>query len=111
MIFEGHQKYLRSVTLRTGKCDSAAGVATILRPVVTRLQAVLRKKQRRKTSAAANSPSQLIVRGDAGFATPKLYNFCEAHKLPYCLGLPSNAVLQRGASRNYGKADTLTLSP
>ena len=97
LIFEGHQKDLLSVTLRTGKCDSAAGVVTILRPLVSRLQAVRRKKRKQTSGSAANSPSSILLRGDAGFATPKLYDFCEAHQLQYCLGLPANPVLQRKA--------------
>ncbi len=59
LLFEGHHNDLLSVTLRQGKGDSAAGVVTIIAPVVTCLQAA-RRKQQKKTSAP-----DLIVRGDA----------------------------------------------
>src|SRR5262249_4786844 len=37
----------------------------------------------------------LIVRGDAGFGVPWMYDVCERLRLLYSFGLSSNAVLQR----------------
>jgi hypothetical protein len=35
------------------------------------------------------------IRGDSGFATPRLYQFCEENKLRYVIGLSRNPRLQR----------------
>jgi hypothetical protein len=36
---------------------------------------------------------RLIFRGDSWFATPALYDWCEAHDVAYVIGLPGNPVL------------------
>jgi hypothetical protein len=38
---------------------------------------------------------EIIFRGDAGFYTPELLNYCERHGYKYILGFSSNAVLKR----------------
>ena len=86
LVFDGERQDLLSVTLRDGRSDDARDAVAALQPIVYRLQA--RSRSRRP---------QIIVRGDAGFATPALYEFCERHRLTYCLGLPANAVLKRKA--------------
>jgi Transposase DDE domain group 1 len=39
----------------------------------------------------------IVVRGDAGFGVPWMYDVCERLRLLYTLGLSSNAVLQRNS--------------
>jgi hypothetical protein len=40
---------------------------------------------------------QIKLRGDAGFALPLLYLFCEFFHIQYALGIPANCVFQRRA--------------
>jgi hypothetical protein len=42
---------------------------------------------------------KLVLRADAWFGTPDLYDWCEAHRVAYAIALPANAVLQREAKR------------
>ncbi len=86
LVFDGERRDLLSVTLRDGRSDDARDAVAALQPIVYRLQA-----QRRRGGPP------IIVRGDAGFATPQLYEFCEQHQLTYCLGIPANAVLKAKA--------------
>jgi len=81
MIFDGERQDLLSVSLRDGRSDDSKGAIEALQPIVYRLK------------AKGRGPT-IIVRGDAGFATPCLYEFCEKHRLTYCLGMPANSVLK-----------------
>src|ERR1700752_2056700 len=40
---------------------------------------------------------KIKLRGDAGFALPLLYQFCEFFEIEYALGIPANCVFQRRA--------------
>jgi hypothetical protein len=40
---------------------------------------------------------RIKLRGDAGFALPLLYEFCEFFGIQYVLGIPANRVFQRRA--------------
>lgn len=42
---------------------------------------------------------KVIFRADAWFALPELYDWCEAHRVAYAIGLPSNAVLTELSAR------------
>jgi len=48
-------------------------------------------------SVAAFPGVPIKLRGDAGFALPLLYQFCEFSGIQYSLGIASNAVFQRQA--------------
>jgi Transposase DDE domain group 1 len=39
--------------------------------------------------------AEIAIRGDAGFAIPALYEYCEREKLKYVIGLIRNDVLER----------------
>jgi len=49
---------------------------------------------------------EIILRGDAGFYSPELLNYCDRHGYKYILGFSSNAVLKR-LSRNVVTASKL----
>jgi hypothetical protein len=58
--------------------------ADLYRATLSRLVSVLR----------ARWPGvKVVFRADAGFAMPELYDWCEANRVAYAIGLPSNAVL------------------
>lgn len=84
LIFERHTGCLLSVRLRPGNASSHARIVPMLLRLVPRLE-----------RAFPGVPIKL--RGDAGFALPLLYDFCEFFGIQYVLGIPANCVFQRRA--------------
>jgi hypothetical protein len=84
LIFERHTGCLLAARLRAGNASSHARIVPMLLRLVPRLQ-----------SAFPGVPIQL--RGDAGFALPLLYEFCEFFGIQYTLGIPANSVFQHRA--------------
>src|SRR6202451_1460692 len=84
LIFERHTGCLLAARLRAGHASSHARIVPMLLRLVPRLQ-----------SAFPGVPIQL--RGDAGFALPLLYEFCEFFNLEYALGIPANCVFKQRA--------------
>jgi hypothetical protein len=84
LIFERHTGCLLSARLRPGNASSHARIVPLLLRIVPRLQRAF--------------PGVLIkLRGDAGFALPLLYEFCEFFGIQYALGIPANCVFQARA--------------
>ena len=77
--FTGHGDLL-AARLRSGNVPSAEGVLEMLTPLVARYRSWFK---------------QLWLRGDAAFAAPEVYEFCEEHRITYFIRLPSNSVLKR----------------
>jgi hypothetical protein len=86
LIFERHTGCLLSVRLRPGNASSHARIVPLLLRIVPRLQ-------------RAFPGIAIRLRGDAGFALPLLYEFCEFFGIQYALGIPSNCVFQRRAEQ------------
>ena len=84
LIFERHTGCLLSVRLRPGHACSHARIVPMLLRLVPRLE-------------AAFPGVQIKLRGDAGFALPLLYEFCEFFGIHYTIGIPANAVFQHRA--------------
>jgi len=84
LIFERHTGSLLAARLRPGNASSHARIVPMLLRLVPRLEA-----------AFPGVPIKL--RGDAGFALPLLYEFCEFFGIQYALGIPANSVFQRQA--------------
>lgn len=75
------EQYLVSAQLQPSKPKDNAGILTTLK----RLVAALRER----------FPGvRLIFRGDSWFATPALYDWCEANDVAYVIGLRGNPILQ-----------------
>jgi Transposase DDE domain group 1 len=86
LIFERHTGCLLSARLRPGNASSHARIVPMLLSLVPRLEAAF--------------PGVTIkLRGDAGFALPLLYEFCEFFGISYVIGIPANSVFQRRAER------------
>jgi hypothetical protein len=81
LVFERRSGMLLGVRLRAGTAPAAKRVLQLLRPIVEQLQ-------------QAFPQTRIILRADAGFATPQLYDFCEERDLGYLIGFPANSVLQ-----------------
>ena len=86
LIFERHTGCLLSARLRPGNASSHGRVVPMLLSLVPRLEA-----------AFPGVPIKL--RGDAGFALPLLYEFCEFFGIQYVIGIPANCVFQHRAER------------
>ena len=84
LIFERHTGALLAARLRPGNASSHARIVSMLLRLVPRLQ-------------AAFPHIRIKLRGDAGFALPLLYEFCEFFGIQYALGIPANAVFLRRA--------------
>ena len=84
LIFERHTGCLLSLRLRPGNASSHARIVPMLLRLVPRLE-------------AAFPGVPLKLRGDAGFALPLLYQFCEFFGIQYALGIAANTVFQRRA--------------
>jgi len=84
LIFERHTGCLLAARLRAGNASSHARIVPLLLRLVPRRQAAFPKVK-------------IQLRGDAGFALPLLYEFCEFFGIQYTLGIPANSVFQRRA--------------
>ncbi len=81
LVFDGETGQLITAILRPGNAAAHRGVLTLLKRLVPRLR--------------ARWPDVTIeLRADSGFATPKLYTYCEAEGLAYTIGLAPNARLK-----------------
>src|SRR2546425_5480341 len=84
LIFERHTGCLLAARLRPGNASSHARIVPMLLRLVPRLQ-------------SAFPGVKIKLRGDAGFALPLLYQFCEFFALEYALGIPANCVFKHRA--------------
>ena len=66
--------------LRAGNAHSACGVLDLITPLVERYRSWFK---------------QLWLRGDAAFAGPDLYEFCEDRRITYFIRLSSNSSLKK----------------
>jgi len=81
LLFERTTGMLLGVRLRRGNADAAHRVVQLLKPVI----AALRQKW---------PDVEIRIRADAGFATPRLYRFCEAYGLEYLIGFAASGPLK-----------------
>jgi hypothetical protein len=82
LLFERTTGMLVGVRLRGGAADAAHRVVQLLQPIV----AALRKKWPKV---------KILLRADAGFATPVLYRFCEGNGLDYLIGFAASTPLKQ----------------
>ena len=84
LIFERHTGCLLAARLRAGNASRHARIVPMLLRLVPQLE-------------AAFPGVPIKVRGDAGFALPLLYEFCEFFGIQYAFGIPANCVFQQRA--------------
>jgi Transposase DDE domain group 1 len=84
LVFERYTGCLLAARLRPGNASSHARIVPMLLRLVPRLQ-------------SAFPGVQIKLRGDAGFALPLLYKFCEFFAIQYAIGIPTNCVFQQRA--------------
>lgn len=84
LIHEGQTGCLLGTFLRPGNAHAAEDVLSALEPIVMRLK-------------AAFPHTILELRADAGFAVPRLYEFCERHKIGFTIAIGANEVVKNQA--------------
>jgi len=84
-VFDGETDQLITAVLRPGNAHASRGVRAILRRLVRRLRACW-------------PGVRIELRADSGFATPKVYRFCEREGIDYTIGLVPNPRLEREAA-------------
>jgi hypothetical protein len=81
VIYDADTGELITIALRAGNRHASYGVVSILRRIIPQLKKAFPK-------------AEIIIRGDAGFAVPALYEYCEAEGLKYIIGLIRNGNLE-----------------
>jgi hypothetical protein len=94
LVYDADTGEMITAVLRAGNRHASYGVVSILKRIVAKLK-------------AAFPNAEIIIRGDAGFAIPALYEYCEEEKLKYVIGLIRNDVLERMIERHVEKAQSL----
>ena len=77
LIYDGDRGELITALLRPGNVHASRQVVAIMKRIVRRLRGVFEE-------------TEIVVRADAGFAVPALYEYCEAEGLNYIIGLITN---------------------
>jgi hypothetical protein len=83
-----------AVVLRPGNAHDSWGAVSVLRRIVEKVWEEFPK-------------AKILLRADAGFATPELYDFCEAAGIDYLIGQITNSRLVRRATPWRRKAKRL----
>lgn len=84
VIYDADTGELVTAVLRAGNRHASYGAVAVLRRIVPKLR-------------TAFPTAEIIIRGDAGFAVPEMYEYCEQRRLKYVIGLIRNDVLERMA--------------
>jgi hypothetical protein len=82
VIYDADTGELISAILRPGNKHASYGAVMVLKRIIPKLKKAFPK-------------AEIIIRGDAGFAVPELYEYCEQEDLKYVIGLIRNDVLER----------------
>ena len=94
LVYDADTGEMITAVLRAGNRHASYGIVSILKRIVGKLK-------------AAFPNAEIIIRGDAGFAIPALYEYCEQEKLKYVIGLIRNDVLERMIERLTEKVQSL----
>lgn len=81
LVFDGTTGHLITAVLRPGHCHASRFVVLVLRRLLRRIR-------------AAWPDVSVELRADSGFASPRLYAWCEANAVAYTIGLVPNPRLE-----------------
>ena len=93
-IYEGKSGKLITTILRPGKRPSGAEITMILKRIVRKIRKAWPKVG-------------IILRGDAHYGAPKVYEYCERHGIKYVLGFKSYEPLTEKAQELINQAKQL----
>jgi hypothetical protein len=82
VIYDAETGELITAALRAGNRHASYGAVSILRRIIPKMKGAFPK-------------AEIVIRGDAGFAVPAMYEYCEQEGLKYVIGLIRNDVLGR----------------
>jgi hypothetical protein len=82
VIYDADTGELVTAVLRAGNRHASYGAVALLKRIVPKLKESFPR-------------AEIIIRGDAGFAIPAMYEYCEQEALKYVIGLIRNNVLER----------------
>jgi hypothetical protein len=82
VIYDADTGELITAVLRPGNKHASYGAVSVLKRIIPKLKEAFPK-------------AEIIIRGDAGFAVPFMYEYCESEGLKYVIGLIRNDVLER----------------
>jgi hypothetical protein len=88
-------QHLYHARLRPGTAKDVRGTLPLLRRTVRALRRAFKK-------------AEILVRLDAGFASPQLFDLLEELDVRYIIAIPGNSVLRRHAERHIHAARSLT---
>ena len=83
LIFDAETADLVAILLRPGNKGAAYFTPLLLQRIVTEIRRVL------------GPGVQIEIRADSGFATPRLYDYCDSEAIHYVIGVSRNPRLQR----------------
>jgi hypothetical protein len=92
LVFDGVTGYPLAAVLRPGNAHASKGAAGILQRILPRLR-------------RAYPEATILVRADAGFAVPALYELLEAHGVRYVIGLVTNERLRSRVTKLAAEAE------
>ena len=95
LVFDGDTDQLIAAVLRPGNAHGSRGVVAILE----RLVAAFRSRW---------PGVRIELRADSGFAIPALYDYCEAERITYTVGMAPNARLEALAAPLLAEATALS---
>jgi hypothetical protein len=82
VIYDADTGQLITAALRPGNKHASYGAVSILKRIIPKLKKAFPK-------------AEIVIRADAGFAVPDMYEYCESEGLKYVIGLIRNDVLER----------------
>jgi Transposase DDE domain group 1 len=97
LVFDGDTNQLITAVLRRGTVHASQGVVAILKRIVRAIR--------------ARWPQVTIeLRADSGFAIPALYDYCDAERIIYTIGLVPNPRLAAAAESLQAEADRQSIA-
>ena len=85
LVFDGIDGFPMAAVLRPGNAHASHRSVSVLKRIIKRLR-------------KAYPRASIVLRADAGFAVPELYQFCERKRIHYTIGLITNDRLKNKAA-------------
>lgn len=91
LVFDGIDGFPMAAVLRPGNAHASHRSVSVLKRIIKRLR-------------QAYPRAAIVLRADAGFAVPELYQFCERKRIHYTIGLITNDRLKNKAAEILAEA-------
>jgi len=94
LVFDGETGDIISSLLRPGTAHSSHSAKALLKRIIKILREYF-------------PDTEFVIRGDAGFGVPEMYDFCEKNRYKYILGLSGNEVLKKKTTVYRNRAEKM----